>query len=1061
MKRLFTFLALVLGLVSCQTEPEGFDVNVGGEQDVNIAVSLPESTRAASNQGFDFTNFVDNNNYDLRFILEIRHNDKVVREVKTSETTSATFPVRLAPGREYTFTVWADLVKQGTVGYTPEDLFYNTTSLANITLNDVNEDFANNVELRDAYTYTDTFEFSGENREKLNMTLTRPFAKVRVVATDLDKVTDFDINPAKGVVTYSEVYTAFDAVEGDVEGNASSKGVTYNIAYNIAANTYTEQTGQLTVFADYIFVRTAENTQPTVTFTLDVKEANDKSIKSNSFNTAIPVSRNKVTSIIGDVLTQGENIDVRINGEFGAEDAYVDSRNAAQSSLDYAIDNTTIYLEEGVDYGTLYIRPVAGASNTTTDCDYLVYRNEMHRSVKNLTIFGAEGATVDAIKVVAGYVENSGNTGYVVDIENLVIDGVKFTDKHTNAPHSYAAPIFIDLTYTNVDGLTVKNCKLEGNNDKMNFVYVYGSGNPSNSTFATAAKNIVIENNTVDGIARLCELRQTENVKITNNTIKNTALHAILLPVDNGTYSGNVTITDNYTEGINERFVRMAGAGNATVVIKDNTIVNYQGADADYIKVTDGTNVTVENNTLISYISNAAQFISALNANGYYEVINDITISGPQAGTLATRANANKESVINLNGHTVTFANTGTEPIATIEAGNSVTFVGEGSLVVAENSAPAILNEGTVVDETFNVTSEIISGTGVVEYEVSDVEGLISFADAVDDGETFAGMTVKLTEDITLPEKNWNPIGDNRTDTAFSGTFDGQNHTISGAKITGDFCFDESVYGSKEGWGLFSVLDGATVKNVKLDNEVFASYTVISGGVAGYANNTTFENIEITNTKIAGYNWYTGGVVGWAQGNCTFKGINLDSSVTVGTLWDSHGQSAGGIAGGVSSSAKITIEDCNIACVMDVINDVTSNYKWWIYRVSGMIIGNTNTTETKYNEVVTATATNVTCKNVTVTYGDWMDYHYCEGYWNRGWGRYESSDYVGGVDENEPHNHAEGEEHCVWVSFDQLFGGSANGSGHYPVKGLAEFPGVTVNYPAKYTCPICGEEHGK
>ena len=88
-----------------------------------------------------------------------------------------------------------------------------------------------------------------------------------------------------------------------------------------------------------------------------------------------------------------------------------------------------------------------------------------------------------------------------------------------------------------------------------------------------------------------------------------------------------------------------------------------------------------------------------------------------------------------------------------------------------------------------------------------------------------------------------------------------------------------------------------------------------------------------------------------------------------------------------------------------------------------------------------------------------MNYHYCEGYWNRGWGRYESSDYVGGVDQNAPHNHADGESHCVCVPFDQLFGGSSNGSGHYPVKGLAEFPGVTVVYPAEYTCPVCGELH--
>ena len=337
------------------------------------------------------------------------------------------------------------------------------------------------------------------------------------------------------------------------------------------------------------------------------------------------------------------------------------------------------------------------------------------------------------------------------------------------------------------------------------------------------------------------------------------------------------------------------------------------------------------------------------------------------------------------------------------------------------------------------------------EFTLTNPQQLAGLAELVDGGNTFEGKTIKLDVDVDLSEENWNPIGDNSTDKAFTGVFDGQNHTIKGAHITGDHCFNGAVYGSKEGWGLFSVVDDdASIKNLKVDGATFGSYTVISGTIAGYAKDTTFENIEITNTKIAGYNWYTGGVVGWAEGECTFKDVNLDKTVAVGTLWDSHGQNAGGIAGGVSADAKITIEDCNIACVMDVINDVTSNYKWYIYRVAGMIIGNTNTTELKYNEVVTATATNVTCKNVTVTYGDWMNYHYCEGFWNRGWGRYESSDYVGGVDQNEPHNHADDEAHLVTIPFDQLFGGSSNGSGHYPVRGLAEFPGVTVNYPASY-----------
>ena len=367
MKKLFTFLALAIGLVSCQTEPEGFDVNVGGEQDVNITVSLPESTRAASNQGFDFTEFDENSKYDLRFILEISYNGKVVREVKTTETTSATFPVRLAPNKVYTFTVWADLVKEGT----DADLFYNTTDLKNITLKDVADaEIAKFVELRDAYTHTDTFNFTTE-REKLNMTLTRPFAKVRVVATDIEDIRKFGIIPAVGIVEYGQVYTAFNAVDGDVVGSASSKDVTYNIA----ANNYTEQAGQLTVFADYIFVPTAENTQPTVTFTLDVKESNNGTIKENRFNTAIPVERNKVTSIVGDVLTEGGNVNITIDGKLEEKETItlVDTAASLQEVIAGIEDGGSANIELGgdIELGDLFGAGILSTRAATRDYIYI------------------------------------------------------------------------------------------------------------------------------------------------------------------------------------------------------------------------------------------------------------------------------------------------------------------------------------------------------------------------------------------------------------------------------------------------------------------------------------------------------------------------------------------------------------------------------------------------------------------------------------------------------------------------------------------------------------------
>ena len=476
--------------------------------------------------------------------------------------------------------------------------------------------------------------------------------------------------------------------------------------------------------------------------------------------------------------------------------------------------------------------------------------------------------------------------------------------------------------------------------------------------------------------------------------------------------------------------------GNGVLELDGVTAKNLGGTNMAY--VVDMSNasdlsVTVKNSTLEStYIP-----VRLFNNMGKHTVtIENTSLTGKkccvwvQYGVADGRDQATLDETVILNVYNPT-------------QNNTFTYTGAGPVLYG-------FNEDVFFDAYGNKL--IADGVGYDEaektYTVSTAEGQQWIAEQVDNGKTFAGETVKLIADLDFTGTEYNPIGDNRKDdAAFSGIFDGQNHTIKGSAKSS---FDGSQYGSKEGWGLFSVLDGATVKNLKVDGATFGSYTVISGTIAGYANNTTFENIDITNTKIAGYNWYSGGVVGWAQGECTFKDINLDDTVYVGTLWDSHGQNAGGIAGGVSSSSKITIEDCNIACVMDVINDITSNYKWCLYRVSGMIIGNTNTTEEKYQEVVTAAATNVTCKNVTVTYGDWMNYHYCEGYWNRGWGRYESSDYVGGVDQDEPHNHADGEDHFVTIPFDQLFGGGSNGSGHYPVKGLAEFPGVTVNYPASY-----------
>ena len=127
-----------------------------------------------------------------------------------------------------------------------------------------------------------------------------------------------------------------------------------------------------------------------------------------------------------------------------------------------------------------------------------------------------------------------------------------------------------------------------------------------------------------------------------------------------------------------------------------------------------------------------------------------------------------------------------------------------------------------------------------------------------------------------------------------------------------------------------------------------------------------------------------------------------------------------------------------------------------------MLIGNTGHTETS-EAVTNAAAPNVKCENVTVIYGEWANYHYCEfagtgypyvrveagtsvdAYSNVRYGHPTDANGNEVVDDNHVHN--DGEAHMKLIAFDQIFGGDANA--RYCQYGIATHPGVTVVYNNK------------
>ena len=174
-------------------------------------------------------------------------------------------------------------------------------------------------------------------------------------------------------------------------------------------------------------------------------------------------------------------------------------------------------------------------------------------------------------------------------------------------------------------------------------------------------------------------------------------------------------------------------------------------------------------------------------------------------------------------------------------------------------------------------------------YTVYNANGLMNVAELVNGGKTDINIT--LDKNIDLTGKVWTPIGTDY-DNAYTGTFDGGGHTITGLTITTN---DQYA-------GLFGYLGNfnngaATVKNVVMDGiQITCNHRLgYAGGVAGYSRGT-IENCSVSGS-ISG-TVSVGGVVG-VQRDRPITGCS--SSATVKGMVQ-----VGGVAGQTIFGATLT-----------------------------------------------------------------------------------------------------------------------------------------------------------
>ena len=362
-KYLFSALALGMMLTSCQSD-EPFAPGEGGEKQVTFTLNVPGDLGTRANEGYKsdkggVTNGQGNLSYTL--VLEAK-DDTQTFDTQTLTQNAKGSEVKFTPtvvlGREYRVSAYA---------------YFGDNALTSI--NQIADEKYYNDESKDAYTWTGNINFATDkNGTNQTITLTRPYGKLRLVATDYT-ATGESLNTAiKSVkVTYTDRKAAtFNATTGtftfsnDVYENAPEADA-FDGYY--AQQTDTDGKTLTTLFADYIPANPGDNM---VDFTVEVTYTNDEKY-SRTFN-EIPVKRNALTTLKGNFFTAGAEIKVEVKDNFeGGEELIkfvsVATASQLQEAIEGAENGQTIILTDDINLNDLFgpsSAPTRAANNDKT-----------------------------------------------------------------------------------------------------------------------------------------------------------------------------------------------------------------------------------------------------------------------------------------------------------------------------------------------------------------------------------------------------------------------------------------------------------------------------------------------------------------------------------------------------------------------------------------------------------------------------------------------------------------------------------------------------------------------
>lgn len=194
--------------------------------------------------------------------------------------------------------------------------------------------------------------------------------------------------------------------------------------------------------------------------------------------------------------------------------------------------------------------------------------------------------------------------------------------------------------------------------------------------------------------------------------------------------------------------------------------------------------------------------------------------------------------------------------------------------------------DGTAIADGFAAGE----GTQDNPFQIETAAELAYFAKNVNAGNWYDGEYIVLKNDLDLNNQEWTPIGNARK--PFKGNFDGNNHTVTGMKISGALdCV--GLFGGCTRHNVYSAIKNITVKNSDIHGEKFV------GAIVGRAEEINIENCRSIGNTINGET-DVGGICGKIGGYSGGK---------VSQCYNSSKVTGGGRVGGIAGMGGIA-ENC-------------------------------------------------------------------------------------------------------------------------------------------------------